>query len=146
MNFERIQTLPQDIINHIGEFYVTREMKLHWRIDKLYTKVEELDKRTIDEWINHIKFSKRYSVTIVKIDDYLQYTNSFGDKMTIHKNDLIHQGYIYHIRHLYRLYVQRIISSSTPEPKYKGETFINIVGQKMTAKYSVHTKHLVFTH
>jgi hypothetical protein len=124
--FEQIQALSQDIINHIGAFYVTKQMKLRWRIEKLYNKAEELDKRTIDEWIDHIKFSKRYKVTIIKIDEMVKYTNSFGDKMNIHKNELLQQGYIVHIRHLYRMYIDRIIRESTPTPKYMGETFVKV--------------------
>ena len=112
--FERIETLPQDIINHIAQYYVTKQMKLQWRIHKLYTKVEELDKRTIDEWIDHIKFSKRYSVTIIKIDQIVKYINIYGDNVTIHKNELIDQGYVYHIRHLYQMYIDRIVRQSTP--------------------------------
>ena len=124
--FEFVQKLPQDIINHIAQYYVTIQMKLQWRIYKLYNKAEELDKRTIDEWIDHIKFSKRYKVTIIKIDEMVKYTNSFGDKMNIHKNELLQQGYIVHIRHLYRMYIDRIIRESTPTPKYMGETFVKV--------------------
>jgi len=144
--FERIETLPQDIINHIAK-YVTKQMKLQWRIHKLYTKVEELDKRTIDEWIDHIKFSKRYSVTIIKIDQIVKYINIYRDNVTIHKNELIDQGYVYHIRHLYQMYIDRIVRQSTPAPKYVGETFTNILGVKMTANknFGCNDYNLLFT-
>ena len=107
---DMLNLMPQDIINHIGRFYITKEMKLRWRLDKLYNKCEELEKRTIDEWIEHIKFSKRYNIKIVKINnDYIKYTNSFGDTYKMHKNDLLIQGYIAHIRNLYRMYENRIL-------------------------------------
>jgi hypothetical protein len=130
-----LHELPQDIVDHIGEFYITKQMKLQWRIDKLYNKVEELKGRTIDEWIEHIKFSKRYNVKVTEINnEYVNYTNSFGDTYKVNKNELIHQGYIKHTRSLYHWYIQRIISASTPTPRYEGEKFINILGEKLTAK------------
>ncbi len=132
--FEMLHLMPQDIVNHIGTFYITTQMKFRWRIHNLYNKSEELEKRTIDEWIEHVKFSKRYNIKIVKInDDYIKYTNSFGDTYKIHKGDLLNQGYIAHIRNLYRMYVNRIIRETTPHPKYVGEIFTNIVGEKMIA-------------
>ena len=133
--FDMLYLMPQDIVNHIGRFYITKQMKFRWRIHNLYNKSEELEKRTIDEWIEHIKFSKRYNIKIVKIKDdaYIKYTNSFGDTYKLHKDDLLNQGYIAHIRHLYRMYVNRIISETTPYPKYVGELFTNIVGEKMIA-------------
>jgi len=144
--FERIQSLPEDVINHIGQ-YITKQIKLQWRIHKLYSKVEELDKRTIDEWIDHIKFSKRYSVTIKIDNEMVEYINMYGDKLNIHKNELIDQGYVYHIRHLYQMYIDRIVRQSTPEPKYVGETFTNILGVKMTANknFGYNDYNLVFT-
>ena len=46
---------------------ITKEIKLYCRLDKLYKKVEELEKRTIDDWIEHLKFSKRYSIKNIEI-------------------------------------------------------------------------------
>ena len=112
MEFERIQMMPQDIITHIGLFYVTKQIKLQWRLHKLYNKVEELEKRTIDEWIHHIKFSKWYETSIKINNDIVEYINMYGDKIKLHKNDLIHQGYIKHKRSLHLCYVQRIKSIS----------------------------------
>jgi len=145
---ELIQSMPEDIINHIGQ-YITKEMKLKCRLDKLYKKVEELEKRTIDEWIEHLMFSKRYSIKNIEIiNDRIHFINSWGDKCKCNKNEIIVQGYIVHVRHLYRWYIQRIISESTPSPKYVGETFTNIVGKKLKAKikeYGDYHTCLVFT-
>ena len=130
-----LNDLPQDIVDHIGEFYITKKMKLQYRLDKLYKKVEELENRTIDEWIEHLKFSKRYNVKIIQINnEYVNYTNSFGDTYKVDKNELINQGYIKHVRLLYRLYIQKIISASIPAPQYEGEKTVNILGEKLTAK------------
>jgi len=132
---EYLQTMPEDIINHIGAFYVTTQMKMLCRLSKIKNKVEELEKRSIDEWIEHIKFSKRYNIKITIIDnENIQYTNSFGGKYTLHKTNLLNQGYIAHIRNLHLWYTQRIISAATPAPQYEGEKITNILGKELTAK------------
>jgi hypothetical protein len=146
MTFEM---LPQDIIDHIGVFYITKQMKLKWRIDKMNKKVEELEHRTINEWICHLKFSKIYKcIKITEINEVIEYTNSWGDKYKCDKNNLLDQGYIAHIRQLYRWYINRIIDATTPVPQYVGETYTNIVGKKLTAKMvqygDLYYKHLVF--
>jgi len=130
MEFETIALMPEDIIIHIGSFYITSKIKLQWRIDKLYKKVEELEKRTIDEWIEHIKYSNRYNIKIEKISHHYRYTNAWGDEYYVDENTLLNQGYIAHIRSLYKWYIQRIITSSRPHPQYKGEIYTNIVGEK----------------
>ena len=129
-----LQQLPQDVVNHIGAFYITNQMKLHCRLEKLYKKVEELEQRTIDEWIEHIKVSKRYNIKIIENNEYVNYTNSFGDTYKVDKNELINQGYIKHVRSLHLWYIQRIISASIAAPQYEGEKTVNIVGEKLTAK------------
>jgi hypothetical protein len=135
MYIEQIEAMPQDIINNIGAFYITKQMKLLCRLSKINHKVKELEKRTIDEWIEHVTFSKRYNIKIIKLDnENIEYTNSFGDKYTIHKTTILNQGYIAHVRKLYLWYIQRIISSSTPLPQYEGEIFVNVVGEKMIAR------------
>ena len=129
-----LQQLPQDIVNHIGGFYITKQMKLQLRLEKIHKKVEELEQRTIDEWIEHVKFSKRYNIKIVEINnEYVNYTNSFGDTYKVDKNELIHQGYIKHTRLLHHWYIQWIISASIPSPQYEGEKTVNILGEKLTA-------------
>jgi hypothetical protein len=69
MYIEQIEAMPQDIINHIGAFYITNQMKLLCRLSKINHKVKELEKRTIGEWIEHVTFSKRYNIKIVKLDN-----------------------------------------------------------------------------
>ena len=32
------------------------------------------------------------------------------------------------------MYIERIINATTPRPRYEGEKFINIIGEKMIAK------------
>lgn len=132
---EHIKSLPEDIINHIGYFYITKQIKLLCRIDKINKKVEEMKKRTSDEWIQHIIGSKIYRCKITDVKHTkIQYINMWGDKMYISKSEVIHQGCIKHVRNLYLWYVQRIITMATPLPKYKGETYTNIVGEKMVAQ------------
>lgn len=151
MDLLRVQVLPEDIIHHIGRFYITKQMKLQCRLDKIYNKVKELEKRTIDEWIEHLKFSKRYRFKDIEIiNDVLHFHNMWGDKCKCNKNDIIDQGCIMHVRKLYRMYIDRIINASTPTPQYVGEKFTNIVGKQLTSKikenrdYPYHTC-LVFT-
>jgi hypothetical protein len=147
---EQIKTMPEDIINHIGQYYITKQMKLQWRIHKLYKKVEELEKRSIDDWIEHLKFSKRYSIKKIEImNDRIQFHTLWGDTCKCNQNELIHQGSIAHVRQLYLWYIQRIIRSSTPAPQYEGEKIVNIVGEQMIAKmiqYGYHENYrcLVF--
>lgn len=130
-----LQQLPQDVIDHIGQYYITKQMKLQCRIDKLEKKVEKLEKRSIDEWIEHLKVSKRYSIKNIEIiNDRIHFINSWGDRCNCNKNEIINQGYISHVRHLYRWYTQRIMNASTPAPQYVGETFTNIVGENMIAE------------
>lgn len=129
-----LNVLPQDVINHIGGFYITTHMKYLCRIDKMKKKVEEIKKRTSDEWIEHIMNSKIYRCKITDVKHTkLQYINMFGDKIYIPKSELINQGSIKHVRTLHLWYVQRIINKSTPHPQYEGETYTNIVGEKMIA-------------
>jgi hypothetical protein len=40
INCKMIEQLPQDILNHIGAFYITQNMKFLCRIDKMNKKVE----------------------------------------------------------------------------------------------------------
>jgi len=135
MDLLNLHPLPQDIINHIAEFYITTQIKLQCRIDKIYKKVEEMEKRTIDEWIEHVNFSKRYSIKHIEIiGDRIHFLNLWGDQCKCNKNDIINQGCIMHVRRLYRWYTERIISASTPTPRYEGEKFINIIGENMIAK------------
>ena len=111
---EQLQQMPQDIINHIGGFYITKQMKMQCRISKLHNKVEELEKRTIDEWIEHLKFSKRYSIkNIETINDKVQFLNLWGDKCKCNKNEIMDMGPIMHVRKLYRMYIDRIIRETT---------------------------------
>lgn len=132
---QRFEHMPEDIIAHIGVFYDKKKMSLLYRIHKLYNKVEEIEKRTPNEWVHHVKYSKRYNVKITDIKHTkIQYVTMWGDKIYIPKDELINQGYVEHVRKLYRWYISRIITSSTPSPQYEGEKYINIVGEKMIAK------------
>ena len=133
--------LPEDVLNHIGVFYITKEMKYLCRIDKIKKKVEEMKKRTSDEWIQHIINSKIYRCKITDVKHTkLQYTNMWGDKIYIPKSELKDQGCIKHYRYLYLWYIQRIISQATPLPKYEGELYTNIIGENMVA-YSLEYKY-----
>ena len=145
MVFETISRMPEDILKHIGVFCITKKMKLQWRIDKLYKKVEELEKRTIDEWIEHIKYSNRYNIKIEKISDHYRYTNAWGDEYNVHENEILNQGYIAHIRCLYKWYIQRIVTSSTPYPRYEREVYTNIIGEKMIAKNIKYGSHVYYS-
>ena len=129
-----LNVFPQDVINHIGGFYITTNMKYLCRIDKMKQKVEEMKKRTSDEWIEHIMNSKIYRCKITDVKHTkLQYTSMFGDKIYIPKSELINQGSIKYVRTLHLWYVQRIINTSTPDPQYEGETYTNILGEKLIA-------------
>lgn len=129
-----LNVLTQDVINHIGGFYITTHMKYLCRIDKMKKKVEEMNKRTSDEWIQHIIKSKLYRCKITDVKHTkIQYINMWGDKLYIPKSELKNQGCIKHVRSLHLWYVERIISKATPRPKYKGETYTNIVGERMIA-------------
>ena len=82
--------LPEDIINHIGAFYITKKMKFLCRIDKINKKVEEMKKRTSDEWIQHINGSKIYRCKITDVKHTkIQYINMWGEKLYIPKSELI---------------------------------------------------------
>ena len=141
-----IDTMPEDIINHIAKFYITKKIKLQCRLDKLYKKVEKMEKRTINEWIEYLKFSKRYSIKNIEIiNDKINYINQWGDKLTCNKSEIIDQGSIKHVRSLYRWYRQIIITESTPDPQYEGEIFINIVGEKMIAEFRQYGDHGNYT-
>jgi hypothetical protein len=130
-----LNVLPEDIINHIGAFYITTHMKYLCRIDKMNKKVEEMKKRTTDEWIQHIINSKLYHCKITDIKHTkVQYTSMYGDKIYVPKSELISQGSIKHVISLHLWYVQRIITKTTPLPKYKGELYTNIVGERMIAQ------------
>lgn len=132
---DHIQHLPEDIINHIAKYYITKQIKLQCRIDKIYKKVEEMEKRTIDEWIEHINFSKSYSIKNIEIvNDTLCFCNMRGDKCTINKNEIIDIGPVMYVRKWYCRYIERIINATTPRPRYEGEKFINIIGEQMIAK------------
>jgi hypothetical protein len=134
--FETLERMPEDIINHIGKYYITKEIRLKCRIDKINQKVEEMEKRTIDEWIEHLKFSKRYSIKNIEImNNKLYFDNLWGDKCIYNKNDILDVGCIMYVRKLHLWYVERIISSATPAPQYVGEKITNIVGKRLIAKY-----------
>jgi hypothetical protein len=136
MKLERIQSLPEDIINHIAYFCITKQMKFLCRIDKLNKKVQEMEKRTSDEWIQHIISSKIYRCKISEIKHTkVLYINMWGDKIYVPKSELINQGIIKHVRSLHLLYRQRIITQSISKPKYESETYTNIVGDKMIARF-----------
>uniref|UniRef100_A0A6C0D2D7 Uncharacterized protein n=1 Tax=viral metagenome TaxID=1070528 RepID=A0A6C0D2D7_9ZZZZ len=147
-----IHSMPEDIIKHIGAFYVTKQIKLLCRLSKIKNKIEELEKRTIDEWIEHLMVSKRYSIKNIEIiNDRIHFRNLWGDKCICNKNEIIHQGCISHVRQLHLWYTQRIISAATPAPQYEGEKIRNIVGEHLTAKYVKYGDYygvrcLVFTH
>jgi len=131
-----LRPLPEDVIQHIGGFYITKRIKLQCRLDKLKKKADNINNRTIDEWIEHLKFSKRYPIKNIEIlNNRIQFHNMRGDKCKCNKNELIQQGPIAHIRQMYLWYIQRIISLATPNPQYEGEQITNIEGKRLTAKY-----------
>jgi len=55
-----------------------------------------MEKRTIYNWIEHLTFSKRYSIkNIEMINERIQFYNLWGDSCKCNKNEIIDMDLLY---------------------------------------------------
>lgn len=135
----RIQSLPEDVANHIGTFFYSKEIVGMERINRLYALQEKYKARTEYDWIQAWEKGKAHFlpklVKISKTGDTIKYFN-WGDNHILKRKDVC--KFALRFAELIQVFISKCIYWSHRKPIYAGQQYTDIEGKYLIADWCFH--------
>jgi hypothetical protein len=139
-----LNSIPKEIVEYIGEFINSKEIIAEERINKINAKQTQMIKRSPDEWIEwFMKHPHMYNINFIHVSKREIMIDTYNWNFRLEQKSELLDLMIYDETWNKNLFdspkniIKKIILHSKPSPRYHGQTFVDMKGQKFQAIYVV---------